>query len=351
MDLFESLEKQYAENLPFVIYKKANSTKAIGIFQENNHIYPVHTFEESGFVFAPFHKGQRFYIPLDKSFVKDLELDFSKDIGQNKNNAILHDQGQLNFENLVESCVDAIKKAEFLKVVPSRRQSVQTKVGSLSELFKRLYKAYPTAFCSLMYHPEIGLWCGATPESLLSIDNCTLHTMSLAGTQVNLGQKEVVWPEKEKQEQQFVTDFIIEALRPFSNDVQSSMPYTRNAARVMHICTDIEAKLKEKDLKAIVEALHPTPAVCGLPKKPALDFLLNKEGYDREYYAGYLGELNVDFYQKQVTTDLYVNLRCMSIKENTVNLYIGCGVTKDSNPTLEFLETVNKSSTMKKILN
>src|SRR5690606_31528760 len=102
----------------------------------------------------------------------------------------------------------------------------------------------------------------------------------------------------------------------------------------------------------IIKALHPTPAVCGMPKEIARDFLIQKEGYDRKYYAGYLGELNCNVEQNtNDESDLYVNLRCMEIEENNINIYVGCGVTKDSNPESEFIETVNKSSTMKQILN
>jgi len=99
-----------------------------------------------------------------------------------------------------------------------------------------------------------------------------------------------------------------------------------------------------------VEALHPTPAVCGMPKQVARDFLIAQEGYSRKYYAGYVGELNYSNAVHQQTSKLFVNLRCMEIEKESVNLYIGCGVTVDSDPSSEFIETVNKSTTMKKVL-
>lgn len=350
MDLFESLNKQYNSKKPFVVYKKANSTQAIGIFQENTNLYPVLNFKEKGFVFAPFNKGNRFYIPLENSIIKKVDLEFNA-VSNNVTQDTLDNDGQNSFENLVTKCIVSIKKGDFKKVVPSRKQSIEIKVKDLSLLFKTLCNTYPTAFCSIMFHPEIGLWCGATPESLLTLEGSSLKTMALAGTQVNLGQDTVLWPEKEKQEQEFVTEFIIDTLKPYSTNIECSKPFTKRAAKVMHICTEINAELKSNDLKTIIDALHPTPAVCGLPKSESLEFLLNNEGYNREYYAGYLGELNVDFYQNKNTTDLYVNLRCMAIKQDTVDLFIGCGVTIDSDPRLEYLETVNKSSTMKGILN
>ena len=97
--------------------------------------------------------------------------------------------------------------------------------------------------------------------------------------------------------------------------------------------------------------MHPTSAVCGLPKQEAKYFIQKHEGYDREYYSGFLGELNIDLVTfRTLQTDLFVNLRCMKVKQNKAQLFIGCGITKDSNPEKEYIETVNKSMTMKKII-
>ena len=99
------------------------------------------------------------------------------------------------------------------------------------------------------------------------------------------------------------------------------------------------------NLKKAIQLLHPTPAVCGLPKEIAKAFIDTYEGYNRSFYTGFLGELNRDF-----ASDLFVNLRCMQIENNQAHLYMGCGITKDSNPEKEWKESVNKSMTMKRIL-
>ena len=102
--------------------------------------------------------------------------------------------------------------------------------------------------------------------------------------------------------------------------------------------------------------MHPTPAVCGLPKDQAKAFIVENEKYDRGFYTGYLGELNSSFGTDSGSSDLFVNLRCMQIdldknKNNTpVYLYMGCGITKDSIPEKEWSESSNKSTTMKKVL-
>lgn len=157
---------------------------------------------------------------------------------------------------------------------------------------------------------------------------------------------------KEQQEQQFVTDYILQKLSQYSSDIQATQPYTFRAGNIVHIKTDITAGLKESNhIGEVINSLHPTPAVCGIPKEQAKQFLLDNEGYNREYYSGYLGELNYDFGSGTASkTDLFVNLRSMKMGEDNAQLFIGCGITKDSNPEKEFFETVNKSITMRKVL-
>ena len=91
--------------------------------------------------------------------------------------------------------------------------------------------------------------------------------------------------------------------------------------------------------------LHPTSAVCGLPKEPALQFILENEGFDRSYYSGFLGPVN-----SATGTHLYVNLRCMELLEKEAILYAGAGITAESNPEKEWQETQHKMQTMRRVL-
>ena len=179
-----------------------------------------------------------------------------------------------------------------------------------------------------------------------------LQTVALAGTQLVTNSKTIIWQDKEKIEQQLVTDFIVENLKDLVKEITISSPYSVKAGNLWHIKTDISATLQSnKKLKKIINVLHPTSAVCGLPKQAAKDFILKNEGYNREYYSGFLGELNIDFVTfRTLQTDLFVNLRCMKVTQNKVALFIGCGITKDSNPEDEYWETVNKSMTMKRCI-
>ncbi len=218
------------------------------------------------------------------------------------------------------------------------------------------------------YHPNVGLWLGATPETLLEVEQNRFSSMALAGTQEYLGTLNVVWDDKEKEEQQLVTDYVIDNLKSHLSNLECSEVKTVKAGQVLHLKTDISGLLKEssKNLQKLIFTMHPTPAICGLPKVDAMQFILDNEHYNREFYTGFLGELNKETKMQprsgrlntankangfnKRSSHLFVNLRCMQLQESKAILYIGGGITKDSNPENEWLETVKKAETIKSVL-
>jgi len=143
----------------------------------------------------------------------------------------------------------------------------------------KISKCLSKCFFILFFHPKIGLWLGAFSEQLVKIEDSVFKTMSVAGTQLYQEGKEIVWENKEKQEQQYVTDFILDNLKSIVSRISVSKPYTLRAGGIVHIKTDIEGELKQEfGLKNILSVLHPTPAVCGFPKEAAKDFILKMKG-------------------------------------------------------------------------
>lgn len=352
IDFFIKVKQQESQNLPFVIYRKPNKTKLIGFFQKNDHLYFAEDFKETGFIFAPFNGNQIILIPKKESVLWESELtafkgNYDSDKEYSENNT-----DKERFESLVQKGVDATANGVFEKVVLSRKEIIDLPDFDLVSVFKKLIYTYPDAFCYCWYHPKIGLWIGATPERLLKASKKKFFTMALAGTQNYEDTIDVAWEKKEMEEQQYVTDFILDNIKSLTREVAISSPYTLKAGGVLHIKTDIEGKLnKDSNMKQVVSVLHPTPAVCGLPKESARNFILENEKYDREYYTGFLGEINKKEFSKDTSkTDLYVNLRCMQITNKQAHLYVGCGITKDSIPENEWKESVNKSMTMKRVL-
>lgn len=351
-DLFLKVKSHYEQQLPFVLFCKPNSDRMVGLFQKNDHLHFLEDHNEMGFIFAPFDGNEIILIPQKESDViverkaKD-DFYFQKNSKQAPNVI-----AQVNFEALVQKAINKIETGAFQKVVLSRKETVQLSHFDIEMVFKRLVNFYPTAFNSCFFHPKVGLWIGATPEQLLQVKGQTVHTVALAGTQINKDSDDIFWQEKEKEEQQIVTDYIVNNLQSMVTEITVSKPYTVNAGVLNHIKTDILATIPSTEkVKEVIDTLHPTPAVCGFPKEVAKAFILKNENYNREYYAGFLGEWNLDLASfKGQQTDLFVNLRCMKIVGNQAELFIGCGITKDSNPAKEYLETVNKSITMKNVL-
>ena len=95
----------------------------------------------------------------------------------------------------------------------------------------------------------------------------------------------------------------------------------------------------------MLDLLHPTSAVCGMPKEFAKEFIRSHEKFDREFFSGYLGPVNLD-----EETHLFVNLRCMQLNHSNATLYAGAGVTEDSIPHNEWVETQLKCDTLIDVL-
>ena len=145
-------------------------------------------------------------------------------------------------------------------------------------------------------------------------------------------------------------DYIVSQIKDQENGIilknfSVSDTYTIKAGNLLHLKADIKGSIGDFELKSLLDTLHPTPAVCGLPKATAKNFILQNENYDRSYYTGFLGEINTN-----LKTDLYVNLRCVEIIDTCASIYVGGGITLDSNPLDEWLETCNKTNTIKSVL-
>lgn len=347
-DLFSKITSHLNLQLPFAVFCKPGETQVTGFFQKEPGQHYLENYEDSGFVFAPFSGERRIFIPLAKADVIVSDYMAKADL-QPIAQPEIDGNAKAAFEALVAKCISEIRSGKFEKLVCSRTEKAVCDTD-MTMIYERLLSTYPNAYRYCFYTPETGLWMGATPEQLLKLDGTALHTVALAGTQP-YAESTVVWENKEKQEQQFVTDYILKELDGLVTGVQTTGPYTFRAGNLVHIKTDISATMDTPSgLKEIINTLHPTPAVCGLPKHDAMQFLLENEGYDREYYSGFLGEVNVPDGKGIKQTDLFVNLRSMKVEANTAQLFIGCGITKDSDPEKEFIETANKSMTMRRVL-
>ena len=349
MDFRTCIEKvgdHLKKGLPFVIYRASGQKKGRAIFQENNKLIRIQNFLESGFVFAPFNSDQNPILLRPDELFEWLSPENREDIPKTIESSDFHEGDKEQHIDLVKKGIEQIQSGKLEKVVLSRK-IVRYHKDSPLNLFQRLLNYYPSAFCYMWHHPKVGLWLGATPETLLHSSNGKLSTMSLAGTQPYDVNKQPTWKEKEIDEQELVTNYIMEVLQPHVADLVTKPRVAERAGNVWHLRTEIRGSLKPSKLRSVINALHPTPAVCGLPTDTSKTFILDFEKYDRAYYTGFLGELNI---QSHSSASLYVNLRCMELKEKVATIYVGGGITKDSDPELEWEETQLKSATMISVL-
>ncbi|PRX55177.1 chorismate-binding protein [Flagellimonas meridianipacifica] len=343
--LLDKVKNAIEQRLPVCLYRKPNQEKVKAVFQNSDQLLFTSDFENTGFVFAPFDLRDNavllrpdkilsatYLIPIEEKGASGLKL---------------AETGKSIHLDLVEKGLKSIAKGDLEKVVLSRKIEIKHQI-SPENIVLRLLNAYPSAFCYLFFHPKIGLWCGASPETFLQVENDEVKTMSLAGTLPYQPNAHPEWGQKELDEQAMVTDFIKNRLLKEVDDLQVNGPESSKAGLLWHLKTELRAKLSlNSSLKDIVKSLHPTPAVCGLPFDESKKFILEHEGYNRAYYTGFLGELSMG---ESPDTSLYVNLRCMELTQNGASIYVGGGITADSNPEKEWEEIQNKSKTMLRLL-
>lgn len=244
--------------------------------------------------------------------------------------------------------MEPLKEKRFKKLVLSRPAFCPINESfSPLETFVKACNDYPRMMIYLCHTPVTGTWLGSTPEIILSGSSQSWKTVALAGTlPIVDGVEPAEWSDKNKEEQAIVAEYIRKIIKKHGAKMTEKGPYTARAGQLVHLKTDFLFQLKETGfLGNLLKELHPTPAICGLPKEEAYQFILANEGYDRRYYSGMVGWLD-----PKGQTDLYVNLRCMEIRSTEVKLYAGGGILPSSEVRSEWEETSQKMKTMKNIL-
>ncbi len=336
---------------PFVAYQLPDSNEEITLILKENSIKSFEDYseisEEAGFIFTPFdtRNNKNYFIKPEeickngKCFRGDLFLDKKEGI----NNTILPkvDETKAAYQKQFEQLLAKLQGNELEKVILSRTLTLEAyPEEEQTYTFYHLIKQYPKALVYWIHLPHLGVnWMGATPELLLKKEANELKTLALAGTK----RPEEEWTAKEKKEQQIVADYVAQKLSEFSPTISATE--TVNAGDIQHLATHFTITDNTANFFPILKKLHPTPAICGLPKKQAFKAIKDIEQHDRSYYCGALGVLDLDG-----TTEVYVNLRCMQLTKNAACLFVGGGLTKDSNLEREWQETERKADTLRKLL-
>ncbi len=258
------------------------------------------------------------------------------------------------YKTNIEKAVDAIRDDIFQKTVISQVKSQELPVNfDIIDYFFRIKENYPHAFVSLLSTPEFGTWIGASPEILISINkNKIFKTIALAGTQAYNNQRlgDAIWRQKEIEEQALVSRYIINCFKKIRlREFEEHGPKTVKAGNLLHLKTEFTVDLKTVNFPnlegVMLNLLHPTSAICGMPKEESMAFVLAHENHDRKLFCGFLGPVNIE-----QETHLFVNLRCAELSSNQISFYAGAGITEDSDPSKEWVETEMKCNTLMSLL-
>lgn len=242
----------------------------------------------------------------------------------------------------LQEVIKVIKENNLPKLVYSRRKIfTDFKVIDYKESFNKLCDSYPNAF-RYLFNDGQNAWMGAFSEVLGKFNKTTyeFETMALAGT-LPVSEE---WSEKEIEEQKPVTTYIQDILKKYSKDVQQSETYDHISGNIKHLRTDFKTSIKPEDLDNIIRDLHPTPAVCGIPKDFCNENIRKYEKFSREFYAGYIKV------ETEESIFYFVNLRCARLYKDAVHIFVGGGITAQSNPEKEWRETELKSEAILKNL-
>lgn len=352
----------------YAIYRLPHETHATLVQQTEGEPAELYSCTElnckQGFVMAPFEvrqdqpillirpdKVERMAISEIPSSVLQLpevasRQELSSPSSEREKSAMYYSIDFANFHSQLE-------QGTFRKIVLARCTDEQTSLHSPLELFCRACALYPRMFISLVNTTKSGCWLQATPEILLEGRGdgtwCTIAlagTMKLEGEQLKSEGESVSWSTKNIQEQRYVATYIAECLEQFTNEFHEEGPSTVRAADLVHLRSDFTFTLPEHGrIGDLLQTLHPTPAVCGLPKRETFQFIIRNEHTPRRYYSGFMGMLD-----PERETHLYVSLRCMNIEGGCCHLYAGGGLLKDSVLEQEWQETEAKLETMRRCI-
>ena len=356
MKLTEILSICINNNLPFYSYRLPESNNIVTGIQLTGHIQAFEGFETQteGFVVVPFDINSNTESIILKANITFINADIDPHQLEKVCNTFLKNQltettsveiSKAVYLEQAKSLIEKLQKQELEKVVLSRAQNNFTiDKNSATSIYEKLLHSYAHAFVSIFNIPNKATWVGATPETLLKMNHGMFETMSLASTKKSDSKAE--WTIKENEEQQIVSDFVDEVIEPFPfNKIEKQGPSEMLAGNLVHLMTKFRCygELSLDERFKLLNMLHPTPAVCGIPKHDAMQMINATEAHDREYYAGYLGPISSE------KLDLFVNIRCMKLNTQQATFFIGGGLTAQSKAEDEWTETCLKLETLTKV--
>lgn len=324
----------------FAIFREANHAHVkickgnLVLLQSNWNMNNI----PSGYLISPWAKANEIY--QIQGEIETIELEALETFIEEQNVHLENsnqDSTTFNvFSNEVLYIQKEISLGNFEKIVASRVNvdCIDYDKSKVSNWFRNLIDEHQSALVSLVYTPTFGFWIGASPETLIQLEDNELTTMSLAGT---LTKENDQWTNKEKLEQSVTTKFILEIfnkldlLAPLDTGIVES-----KSGKLRHLQSVFKVIINPELISQILMDFSPTPAVGGYPKEKAVQWINEHEDFKRELFTGFWGP------KYNATLKLNVNLRCAKITQNKQLFYAGCGINLGSDVLNEWNETSAK---------
>lgn len=329
----------------FFIYRLPEDSEfhgAMGYLQSGIHV---------GFVIAAFDDTAHPYTicPVVKADISDI-TDFLKSNQYNSCKYSFADLSTTKPEHrlAVETIVNSLGQGEKCvssRVLVNNYDNGDSVATVIPRLYKNLCKAYSNALVYCFGSPDSGVWIGATPEILLQKSGNTYKSISLAGT---IDAKSDIWDKKNLEEQSIVTKRIVDILKYYNlAGLTATAPYDFIYGKIKHLRSDITATglLDTQRLTNLLGELSPTPALAGEPRDKAFDLISKTESFQRAFYGGYCGP-----YYDNGDSKLYVILRSLWLERDRYAMYAGGGITSQSTPEAEWIETERKANSILQLL-
>lgn len=358
-DIIDSLIRK---NASFALYSLPESDQLALVLQDGGGSQTFHNMDQlngkKGFVIAPYHISLEHPVVLIRpdvslrgeeqifNFLSQNRDKISQSEIEEKNET---DSSQDSFDqylNAFNKFQSVLSSGEIEKLVLSRTHTIPIDgTFSVGKTFLEAHAKYPNNFTYVYNTPETGCWMGSSPELLLSGTNNKWRTVALAGTK-KISDQITDWDKKNTTEQEIVTRYMQQQLNDQGFDFTQSSTTTIQTGNLEHLKTEFAFETnKQPQIGSLLNLLHPTPAINGFPKREAAKFIIENEGYDRSYYSGFSGCLDMDD-----QTNIFVNLRCMNIAPPHIRLYAGGGIMPSSDLETEWKETENKLQIMLSVI-
>ncbi len=243
----------------------------------------------------------------------------------------------------VRRATDRIRSGELEKVVLATALEVELASPiAVPDTLERLRTTYPDCYRFLFEPTSAGGFFGAPPERLVSLRGQTVETEALAGS-IGRGDTheedgelaaQLAQSEKVREEHDLVAETIRDGLEPLASSVVVADRRLKRLSNIQHLQTSISADLNgDEHVLSVVEALHPTPAVGGLPPDEAKRTIRETETFDRGWYASPVGWFDADG-----DGEFAVGIRSGVATDSRVTLFAGNGIVADSDPDDEWEE-------------